>query len=145
MSVTVADYINKLDQVRNNIPNIVSKSVAINEEAIIHLNTQVQLYNEGIDSNNIVLAPYSKDTIFIKQSNNQPYDRTTLKDTGDFYRGFKLIFTSNHLFITSTDDKTDLLMGKYGTNIFGLTPDNQLTLYNEILLPDICDYLREKL
>jgi hypothetical protein len=47
--------------------------------------------------------------------------------------------------IFSDDEKTQMLMDKYGTDIFGLTPDNMLVASTEILKKDIAAYYRKLL
>lgn len=145
MSTTVSDYIKQIDEVISKVDDVVAQSVIKNDDAIIYMNTQLQLYNEGIDSKGNDLIPYKPYTVFEKQLSNQPFDRTTLKDTGSFYRGFRVQVISNTLFITSTDEKTSELMGKYGNDIFGLTKENQVTLFDEIIKPDLWAFLKEKL
>ena len=143
MAVTVDDMILKLQKAHDDIPNVVKKITLSNSSKIIELNRSLQLFQKGIDSEGNKLIPYLETTKLIKRDKNQIFKHTTLKDTGMFYNGFRVIVENNLLYITSTDDKTDELMNKYGKNIFGLTRDNRMTLFDEIIRPDLCDYLNK--
>lgn len=60
---------------------------------IIDMNTQNQLYEQGITATGVSIwdyAPYSEITIEYKKANGDPYDRVTLRDEGDFHRSFYL-------------------------------------------------------
>lgn len=143
MAVTVDDMISKLQKAHDEIPNVVKKITLSNSQKIIELNRSLQLFQKGIDSEGNPLKPYSPNTVVFKRQKNQIFKHTTLKDTGMFYNGFRVIVENNILYITSTDEKTDELMDKYGKNIFGLTRDNRITLFDEIIRPDLCDYLNK--
>jgi hypothetical protein len=68
-----------------------------------------------------------------------------LFDTGDFQDEMFLSSMKFPLKIFSDDEKTQMLMDKYGTDIFGLTPDNMLVASTEILKKDIAAYYRKLL
>jgi len=120
----VSDYIDKLDLLIRNYDNKIESIVYQNKEQIIDLNRENQLFDMGIDSNGKNLLEYSQATISIKIQKKQPIDRTTLFDTGEFYKGFFIKFNpSNYtLEIWSSDKKTTKLIEKYGKDIFGLIP-----------------------
>ena len=122
----VSDYIDKLDLLIRNYDNKIESIVYQNKEQIIDLNRENQLFEMGIDSNGKSLLQYREATISIKILKKQPIDRTTLFDTGEFYKGFFIKFnTSNYtLEIWSSDKKTTKLIEKYGKDIFGLIPKN---------------------
>jgi hypothetical protein len=48
-----------------------------------------------------------------------------LKLTGDFYKGFQVDVQQDTFELDSTDSKTGKLEGKYGKDIFGLTPESR--------------------
>lgn len=122
----VSDYIDKLDLLIRNYDNKIESIVYQNKEQIIDLNRENQLFEMGIDSNGKNLLEYREATISIKIEKKQPIDRTTLFDTGEFYKGFFIKFNpSNYtLEIWSSDKKTTKLIEKYGKDIFGLIPKN---------------------
>jgi len=112
------------------------------EADIADMNCQQQLYEHGVNANNVSIsdyAPYSPVTVEYKMAMGQPYDRVTLRDTGDFHQGFKVEINPKAFSITSTDWKTQKLMKKYGRDIFGLTATNKDILRWEFIYPDLLD------
>lgn len=92
---------------------------------IIELN-QEQLYDQGADSNGNPLEPYSRLTMQIKKRKGQRFDRTTLKDTGKFYKSFRIIVESDGFVITADGQKeTGNLFDRYGVDILGLNSVNK--------------------
>lgn len=101
----------------------------------IHLaldyNTESQLYDQGITADGKSLGEYSPFTIEIKRQKGQPTDRVTLKDEGDFHRGFFAEADKFPVVFGSSDPKADMLQDKYG-NIFGLTADHKRAFVGDI-------------
>jgi|WetSurMetagenome_2_1015567.scaffolds.fasta_scaffold35696_4 hypothetical protein len=128
------DLVTNLEDFLPNINNTIKECLEGIDYIICDLNTQDQLYNNGVNADNEVIMdyePYSEITIKIKQNLGQPTDRVTLKNEGDFYRGFTIEFSDGGFYITSLDKKAEQLALKYSTNlakdnIFGLT-DNSVT------------------
>jgi len=133
--------------VRDNIPQQTEGIINRNKAEIIDLNRQAQLYAKGEDSLGLDLKFYAFFTVQIKQLLGQPYDRTTLNYSGDFYDGFYLTVDKDNLILTfnSNDRKTPDLIGKYGKNIFGLNYYNQQKLNYEIIKPELDKYIRQYL
>lgn len=114
---------------------------------ITDTNANEQLYEQGVNALGVPIdsyAPYRPYTITMKKIKNQPYDRVTLRDTGEFERDFRVIVGQNEFIVTSDDWKTEELMEKYG-KIFGLTPKNMGRLSREIVLPDLLLRIRNEL
>ena len=66
------------------------KALEQNQQKIVELNVK-QLYEYGINSLGIRIDtydPYSPYTVRVKKEKGQPYDRVTLRDTGDFHTEF---------------------------------------------------------
>jgi hypothetical protein len=103
---------------------------------IIQLNTQDQLYQQGIDSKGKKLRSgsisaiinnevYALMTIAIKEAKGQPTDRVTLKDEGDFYRSWSVEATDDEFIISAKTLKEDGdLIDDWGEDIIGLTDEN---------------------
>lgn len=126
-----------LEQWQKSLPDVVLESVKDNEHYIVDLNTQSQLFDKGIDSEGQTITPgYSPLTISIKRSKGQPTDRVTLRDTGDFHRSFKISYGNDAFAIFADDPKAQKLENKYGSEIFGLTPDS-LDEAIEIVKPEL--------
>lgn len=113
----------------------------------IHLaldyNTESQLYERGIDADGNSLGEYTPFTVETKRRKGQPTDRVTLKDEGDFHRGFFATTDKFPIVFGSSDPKADMLEDKYG-NIFGLTTDNKKAFVEDIK-PYIVDNCRKAL
>ena len=57
------------------------------ENKILSWNADAQLYEQGVNALGVSIdsyKPYTDLTIEIKKEKGQPYDRVTLRDTGDF-------------------------------------------------------------
>lgn len=113
------------------------------EDLIINLNTEDQLYLMGVDSEGRDLpGPYAPFTVQYKQSSGDHDHRTaniTLKDTGSFYKGWKIIATNEFIEFTSTDSKTIELVHEWGVDIFGLTDENWNEVINQYVIPAMID------
>ena len=124
------------------------KVLATNKEwqtKALQLNRE-QLYS-GVDSENRSLGVYSLKTILDKQRKNQPTDRVTLRDTGDFYASLYLVQKEKSFEIDSKDadqTKVNKLLDVYGENIFGVTEQNKVIL-RELATPILAQYLKQKL
>lgn len=102
------------------------------QQFIIDLNKIGQLFKKGIDIEENVIGRYSQTTEILnpEKKAGTPY---TLKDTGDFYKTFRVKVNSNGSFTISADtikEENDLL--EYG-DILGLTKPSLNELIKEIL------------
>lgn len=125
---------------------VIKSAIQENEHILVDMNTN-QLW-EGKTSTGVSIAsyaPYSPYTIAIKKAKNQPYDRVTLRDEGDFYSGFYIEYGDEEFTINSKDGKADMLSFNYGDEIFGLSDDNKAEFAREYLLEIILDKLWERL
>lgn len=117
------------------------------QELITGMVANNQLYRRGIEGYGtkiMTYAPYSPRTVKNKRRKGQPYTRVTLKDTGAFYEGFKVIADSGGFYVTSTDAKTEKLVEKYGSAIFRLTAQNFTRLIRSHLRKDLSNFIRIK-
>jgi hypothetical protein len=131
--------------------NIVLGNKVIKKE-IIKMNTINQLYNEGIGSDGVKLSDvggeYSLVTMSISKEKGRPKasrNRITLKDTGEFYRSFRVYVFSGVVRIqadTIKDGKD--LQDDWGDNILGLTNENKQKLIN-IARQEYIKFIRKKL
>ena len=118
------------------------------EDVIVQMVSQEQLYEEGIEGRGIEIMsyqPYTARTIKIKQKKGQPYDRVTLKDTGEFYSSLHVEFDDEGFYVTSTDDKAKYLLAKYGKTIFRLTNENFSELLRNYIRPSLAEKIKERL
>lgn len=121
----IDDKIKGLEQIRKNLNSEAKKIANKYKTEILDYIREKQLFDEGIDGKGNRLLEYKPFTIAIKRQQGQPTNRTTLFDTGSFYRGFDLIFTDqNAIGVFSRDSKTPDLIDKYGADIFTFTTSN---------------------
>lgn len=119
------DLIKAFEDVERAFDKIVIDQVKKRERQVISLNTRQQLFLAGIDSSGQKLTPsYGPLTIKLKRRKNQPTNRVTLRDTGDFHRSFFAFFEDDRFTIYADDYKAPFLFGKYGNDVAGLTDDN---------------------
>lgn len=103
---------------------IILDLVRNHELFILVMNVDEQLY-KGIDANGEkMFPPYAESTKRKKRRKNDPTDRVTLLDEGTFYESFFIEYSDDSFTILSDDNKQVYLIGKYGEDIFGLTPEN---------------------
>jgi len=98
-----------------------------NEELIIQMNSDEQLYEQGINRVGVSISdymPYTIKTLAIKTEKGQPTDRVTLRDEGNFERSFYIEFGDEKFEIKASDFKAEKLVMKYGRQIMGLTDEN---------------------
>ena len=133
---------------RDNFADYVKAELADNEAIIIDMNVEDQLFEKGITSKNVRIdsyAPYSPLTLAIKRAKNQPTSRVTLRDEGDFHSSFYIEFTEDSFTIKASDEKAEYLEFAYGSDIFGLTPENKEELSEYYLRPALLAKLKEHL
>lgn len=117
----------RLRAFRDNLPSLLEDIINDKEEVIISAIADDQLYRRGINGKGEKIMdymPYKKTTIRIKKRKGQPTTRVTLRDTGDFHNSMFMVFDSEGFYITSSDEKTQDLVEKYGEEIFRLTNKN---------------------
>lgn len=119
---------------RLSLDELINRAVLDNKEEILDLNT-AQL-EKGKDSFDQFLEPYAiyEYAKFKKfWGSIAPFNIPDLKLEGDFYEGFTLIVNGQDYFITSTDEKRDWLVGKYGLEIFALSEESLQEIRPQIL------------
>ena len=130
-----------LDETKRSLEDQALKIVAEIQEIIIDYNREKQLFDKGIDSKGSLLKAYKPFTIALKKQKGEVYNRTTLLDTEDFYKGFYLTAKNGNFEINSSDIKTPALKKKYGDDIFGLTPDNEGKINFEEIYPRLLEWI----
>jgi len=92
------------------------------------LNTEVQMYEQGLNANGERMGNYAPKTVIIKQIEGKRYDHVTGLDTGEMYHSTTVSTDSQgiNIFINSLKEGEDFET-KYG-NIAGLTKENTLEL-----------------
>lgn len=112
---------------------------------IIDLNTEEQLYSQGVDSKGVQLGEYSIYTKGLKQNKGQRTDHITLKDTGEFYKSFSIRLEGSSFRIIADGQKEDTnLFKEYGIDILGLTQDS-MSVVVTAAVPIIQKYIKANL
>ena len=133
---SIDNLIQHFQSFEERVDSIIRQALEENESAVIGLNIYTQLYDEGIRSDGRPVVPkYKPLTIQIKLENNQPTDRVTLRDTGNFHESFMIVFEEDSFYITSADSKTTIVTHKYGKKIFGLTDENLASIIKQYVAP----------
>jgi len=115
------------------------------KETVIKLNTIDQLFDRGVDSLNKSLGEYSGFTVEEKKRKGQKYTNITLKDSGAFYKTFKIEVTKNEIIINANPIKDDdNLFDNFGMQIVGLTDQNTLRVC-ELILQNMIIYVKKQL
>ncbi len=117
--------IRELEQLKKEVPKQAKRIAIKYKEQILDYIREKQLYEEGINGKGKKLLQYKPFTIAFKKIKQQPSDKTTLKDTGAFYKSFDLIYTDqNSIGVFARNEKTPELIEKYGPEIFIFTVEN---------------------
>lgn len=125
---------------------IAKKIVRDNDNILIDMNAQDQLYAKGANRLGVRIdeyQPYRPLTIQVKIEKRQPYDRVTLKDTGEFYDSFYVETAEDRFYIKASDEKTNWLIKKYGAEIFGLTNDSLAEFINDYVKDEAYNRVKE--
>lgn len=125
---------------------IAKKIVRDNDNILIDMNAQDQLYAKGVNRLGVRIdeyQPYRPLTIKVKIEKRQPYDRVTLKDTGEFYDSFYVETAEDRFYIKASDEKTNWLIKKYGAEIFGLTNDSLAEFINDHVKDEAYNRIKE--
>ena len=125
---------------------IAKKIVRDNDNILIDMNAQDQLYAKGVNRLGVRIdeyQPYRPLTIKVKIEKRQPYDRVTLKDTGEFYDSFYVETAEDRFYIKASDEKTNWLIKKYGAEVFGLTNDSLAEFINDYVKDEAYNRVKE--
>lgn len=141
------------DELRNLAQRFIdlSVNVAINRliekrdftELIIELNTDEQLFRQGVDSLGVKLGNYAASTIEGipgkfkgKREKGLPFDHVTLFDTGEFYESFTVDIRNeddDFFTINANPIKEDTnLFDEWGNDVVGLTEESKQILADKL-------------
>lgn len=126
------------------------------QEKFVELNKE-QLNKESQDVFGNPLGYYSRATEWITTNQALLGQRTdikkegdpfTMKDTGDFLKGFYIDIRNEVIYFGSKDEKTPLILQNenlLSTDLFGLQDDNLRELIEKDLLPFVIKHYRDEL
>lgn len=139
-NLSLGNFIYRLRKYKDILDDELRDEIIRNKEVILKMITEEQLYNLGIEGRGIEIwsyQPYTASTIRRKHKKGQPYDRVTLKDTGKFYSSLDIQFDNSGFYVTSSDEKANILLKRYGKTIFRLTDENLKILLNDYIKPSL--------
>ena len=112
------------------------------KDEIIRLNTEDQLFEEGIDSLGDSLGDYSDVSVEIY---GKRAGHITLKETGEFYDSFVIKADKKGIdIIADTQKESQDLAQSFGIEILGLTSENTAYL-KDFILDGYWEYMRNKI
>jgi len=145
--MTVAEYVRRLTDAIDTMPHAIKNAIDETGNVIALLNKEQLM--DGNEKTGYQISPSYRTHKYAraKQSMNTrpPYGIPDLRLTGEFYRGFEVKTFVDRFEISSTDEKTNDLIDKYGEDIFGLNEENKVKYWNENLQPAIVRHIKGKL
>lgn len=139
--MSIQSYINFLNDRSGCLEEFIKMTILNNQGYILGL-VKRRLFNTGRDGNNSLISPpYSQETVFRKQDKRQRTAFVTLRDTGEFYAGMFVEFINQVILINSVDDKTPLLIQKYGPAILEISPQETDMIIDVIIEPALNKFL----
>jgi hypothetical protein len=148
----------KLDRVTNRLEidmHAITKAVITHNQVrkFIKDANRLQLWKHGVDREGRVIRTYrsvrpnvyARSTIRIKKHTRQPYNRVTLRQTGAFYRSFRLKVYSTAWTITARFQKRRGSISDHmdTSKVLGLTGENSSRLAKH-MRPLVLGKLRRK-
>ena len=103
-----------------------------------------QLFREGIDGKGEKLPGYRRTTIRLKISKGDPADRTTLRDSGEFYSHIQIDAFPDHFEIVSNVNYDKFILKRYGNDVLRITDENFREFMKNYYLPKLKDYVNNK-
>lgn len=124
----IKDLVKSINSLKEDL--IFTELVNENTTFILALQTNEQLYDQGVRSDGSELTPkYTDLTVYLKlfvapsEGRDSRVDHVTLKDTGDLYSNFFLRTGTGYFEIDNDDSKKAELIDKYG-DFIGLTDES---------------------
>lgn len=126
MSV-IAEVATKLERSMKSIVAIIREELIANQEFISELN-RMQLA-EGTRPDESILPDYAPISVIQFGKEAGPIK---LFDTGEFYEGIKPMFEDDTFEMVGVDEKTEMLIMKYG-EVLGLSMENRKILAQKLI------------
>ncbi|MFZ9893418.1 MAG: hypothetical protein ACO3FO_06545, partial [Candidatus Nanopelagicaceae bacterium] len=116
---------------------------------IIDFNLE-QMYEGGIDSEGNSLGQYAQITVSYWKplakslGNDGRTDHITLKDTGEFYKSFRIKLESDGFKITANTIKEDTDLAQIYPKVIGLTKESK-AMVSELITPYMVEAIRAQI
>ena len=139
---TLDSYIAELTNFQNNLEKIINVIVLNKQNEVVDI-VKARLIGSGKDAKLKLIGGgiYKPFTISDKKASGSGTGKITSHFTlfhdGGFHRGMFVQESGDFLFISSTDAKTNLLIGEYGEDILGLTEPETKFVTDQIIDPEL--------
>lgn len=147
---TLEPYVKEIADIKKDLPDYLRKVLIRRRDEVLRILKEDQL-SQGIDSKGKIIGKYSKNTpSYIDPTNPPRQDKIpgepyNLEWTGGLFDNMYLHFEDFSSFsLFSQDSKAKMLEAEYG-DIFTLTKQNNDRINQEILRPEMYEYIRERL
>jgi hypothetical protein len=134
------DYLQKqVDKMEALIYPTIQTTINENKPEIINQQTDVQLYVEGKDANDLSLVPsYAISTVKAKKRKGQKTSNVTLKDTGALYASVTIDALTTEMIIATNKEYFKYLVVHYKNNqILGLQDSFLKSFTKTKVIPNI--------
>jgi len=112
-----------------------------NSHIITDFIVEQQLFKEGVDGNGNKLKAYQRSTIRYKIRKNQPTDRTTTRDEGDFHASITIDARDDEFEVSSNVTHAKFLIKKYGPDILRPSIENMKEFFDVYYQPKLKNIL----
>lgn len=134
---TVLDQLtDTIEKLKLSINESIRKSVDQNKTVIKTMQTDDQMFSGTNSAGGVISPSYRQSTINYKKRKGQPFDRVTLKDSGNFYDSIEVEARPSDFIISTKISYSIFLVEKYA-QILGITNTNLQTFLNTYTLPII--------
>lgn len=139
--MNIAQEIGFLENEISNIEPLIRKIIEDNKGKILSI-IKLRLYRKGIDGDgNEILPSYSIGTINEKKAKRQITSHVTLRDTGNWYKSFYIVYENSEIKAKSDSSKTIELTEKYSDSILDFTNQELENIIQSIIEPEIINRL----
>lgn len=130
-----------IDNFEKMIFEVLQKSINDNDFVIKDYIINKQLFREGIDGNKIKLEGYTRTTIKLKRGKGDPIDRTTLRDSGEFYSHIQVDAFADRFEISSNVEHDKFIIQKYGIDVLKVTQENITEFMYKYFIPNLKNHV----
>ena len=136
-----AKQIEFIENFEKTIFEVLQKTINDNDFVIKDYIINKQLFREGIDGNNKKLEGYRRTTIKLKKAKGDPIDRTTLRDSGEFYSQIQVDAFSDRFEISSNVSHDVFIIKKYGIDVLKVTHENLSEFMQKYFIKNLKDHV----
>jgi len=123
-----------VEEMQKSVFDSLRESIENNKDILITQQTEKQMY-QGLTSLGTSISPdYKQSTRDRKKRKGQPYDRVTLRDTGDFYASIDIEAKDTEFIIKTPISYSIYLVKKYD-DIFGIIEEFMSQFLTTYTLP----------